>query len=118
MRLFLLGFMKNSHLHETFLQAARKLPEDSRVPYSFEKRVMARVMDGLPTTNPPDALPDALALWSRGLWRSTLPCLALMLAIGMWSLFANERLSTDPLASDIELTMMQPFNELEVENLW
>ena len=114
MRLFLLGFMKNSRLHETFLQAARKLPEDSRVPYSFEERVMA----SLPTTNPPDALSDALALWSRGLWRATLPCLALMLAIGMWSLFANERLSTDPLASDIELTMMQPFNELEVENLW
>lgn len=106
--------MKNSRLHETFLRAARKLPEDTRVPYSFEKRVMA----SLPTTNSPNALSDALALWSRGLWRATLPCLALMLAIGMWSFFANERLSLDPLASDIELTMMQPFNELGVENLW
>lgn len=114
MRLFLLGFMKNNHLHETFLRAARKLPEDTRVPYSFEKRVMA----SLSTAHPPDALSDALALWSRGLWRATLPCLALMLAIGMWSFFANERMSTDPLVSDIEMTMMQPFNELEAENLW
>lgn len=96
------------------MRAARKLPEDTRVPYSFEKRVMA----SLSTTNSPDALSDALSLWSRGLWRATLPCLALMLAIGMWSFFANGGLSTDPLASDIELTMMQPFNELDVENLW
>lgn len=47
-----------------------------------------------------------------------MPCLALMSAIGMYSLFANERFSEDPLASDIELTMMQPFNELDVEDLW
>lgn len=106
--------MKNSHLHEVFLRAARKLPEDSRVPYSFEKRVMA----GLPTTDPPDAFSESLALWSWDPWRAALPCLALMLAIGMWSFFANERMSTDPLVSDIEMTMMQPFNELDVENLW
>ena len=106
--------MKNSRLHETFLRAARKLPEDRRVPYSFERRVMA----SLPTANSPDALSDALALWSRWLWRATLPCLALMLAIGMWSFFANEHMSTDPLVSDIEMTMMQPFNELDFETLW
>lgn len=106
--------MKNSRLHETFLRAARKLPENSRVPYSFEKRVMA----SLSTASPPDALSDSLALWSQGLWRATLPCLVLMLAIGMWSFFANEGLPLDPLASDIELTMMQPFNELDVETLW
>lgn len=106
--------MKNSCLYETLLRAARKLPEDTRVPYSFEKRIMA----SLSTASPLDALSDSLALWSRGLWRATLPCLALMLAIGMWSLFINESLSTDPLASDIELTMMQPFNELDIEDLW
>lgn len=106
--------MKNNRLQETFLRAARKLPEDPRVPYSFEKRVMA----GLRTANPPDASSNALALWSRGLWRATLPCLVLMLAIGMWSFFANEHMSTDPLVFDVELTMMQPFNELDIENLW
>ena len=106
--------MKNSRLHETFLRAAEKLPEDARVPYSFEKRVMAV----LPTVSPPGVPFDSLALWSRWLWRATLPGLALMSVIGMWSLFANERFSTDPLASDIELTMMQPFNELDVEDLW
>lgn len=47
-----------------------------------------------------------------------MPCLALMLAIGMWSFFANEHMSTDPLVSDIEMTMMQPFNELDFETLW
>ena len=106
--------MKNSRLHETFLRAAGKLPEDTRVPYSFEKRVMA----SLPTASPPNVSSDSLALWSRWLWRATLPCLALMLAIGMWSFFANEPMSTDPLVSDIEMTMMQPFNELDFETLW
>ncbi len=106
--------MKNRRLHETILRAARKLPEDACVPYLFEKRITAHLAASAASP------PDSLALWSRGLWQATVPCLALMIfAIGAWSLLVNEHPPTmDPLATDIELTMMQPFDELDIEELW
>ncbi|MCS1408161.1 MAG: hypothetical protein M2R45_01331 [Verrucomicrobia subdivision 3 bacterium] len=103
--------MKNHNLHETILRAARKLPDDTRVPYAFEKRIMARLTS--------QSQPDSLDLWARGLWQATIPCLTLMFAISAWSMVATGRVpSIDPLATDLELTMIQPFDELDVEYLW
>lgn len=103
--------MNKKNLYENLIEAARKLPEDDRVPYSFEKRIMARL------ESPPQ--PDSLALWARGLWRATVPCLTLMIAIGTWSAVSGQATEVeDPLATDLELAMLQPFDELNVEELW
>ena len=104
--------MNKKNLYENLVQAAQKLPEDDRVPYSFEKRIMAR-LEAQPQA-------DSLALWARGLWQATVPCLALMIAIGTWSVASSQAATetVDPLAADLELAMLQPFDELNVEDLW
>ncbi len=104
--------MKTQKLHETLIQAGRKLPDDERVPYAFEKRIMAHL------TSAPQ--PDQWALWARGLWRATVPCLTLMCGIALWSTFATSStaVAENPLDVDLELAMLQPFEELSVEELW
>ena len=103
--------MNNQDLHSNLINAAKKLPEDDRVPYSFEKRIMAHLQSA--------PQPDSMALWARGLWQASVPCLALMVAIGTWSVIDSNQVPTiDPLAADLELTMLQPFDELKVEELW
>ena len=97
--------MKDRQLEETIIRAARKLPEDGNVPYRFERRIMARLRA--------ERIVDPLALWARGLWRAVLPCLALMIMVGIWSQAMGDR--SDLLANDLELTLMQPLEELEFE---
>ncbi len=67
--------MKLSELEKNLLAAARTNPPDGRVPYAFEKRLMARL-----AARP---RPDNLLLWSRDLWRAALACAALVLLIGL-----------------------------------
>ena len=103
--------MNDKRLYNDLIQAARSMPEDDRVPYSFAKRIMA--------TLPRQVKTDPMAFWARGLWRASVPCLTLMVAMGTWSLVQGQSTSTiDPLAADLELTMLQPFDELTVEELW
>lgn len=99
-------------LHTLFIEAARKLPQDHRVPVSFEKRIMARIdADSIST--------DTLALWAKGLWQAAIPCLALMFFIGTWNALDHpEDSQVDPLAADLDLAMLQPFDELSLEELW
>ncbi|RME95420.1 MAG: hypothetical protein D6766_03305 [Verrucomicrobia bacterium] len=61
--------MKLAELEKKLLAAARNLPEDDRVPYGFEHRVMARLRERV--------APEGWALWARWLWQAAVPCLAL-----------------------------------------
>lgn len=103
--------MQKKDLHQLLIEAARKLPEDEKVPYSFEKRITAQLQSTRQV--------DDLALWAKGLWQAAIPCLALMIALGTWSAIdENQTQEANPLAVDLELTMLQPFDELSVEELW
>lgn len=106
--------MQKKDLHQLLIEAARKLPEDEKVPYSFEKRIMAQIQS-IQSRNQV----DDLALWARGLWQAAIPCLALMIALGTWNAVdQSQAQEVNPLAVDLELTMLQPFDELSVEELW
>jgi hypothetical protein len=59
--------MNLAKLQETLLAAARANPPSDRVPYAFEKRIMARL------TGRPEL--DVWAAWARLLWRAATPCL-------------------------------------------
>jgi hypothetical protein len=67
--------MLRARLETILLTAARSEPEDRRVPYAFEKRVMAAIR----------ALPDPGPWWvlTRVLWRAAALCLAVMTLSGM-----------------------------------
>jgi hypothetical protein len=61
--------MKKRLTPEEFVQLARQMPLDERVPYAFEKRVLANI--SLPAVDP-------MTQWARGLWRAVAPCIAIM----------------------------------------
>ena len=68
--------MNLAKLQETLLAAARANPPSDRVPYAFEKRIMARLA----------ARPelDAWTVWARMLWRAATPCLGVtVLLVGL-----------------------------------
>ena len=87
--------MNLEHLQNKLLAAAKANPPADRVPLAFEKRVLAHL-----TTKSPV---DLTTLWSRALWRATVPCLALMLVLTGLALFPTG--STNSTASVVTTTV-------------
>jgi len=91
--------MKLVELERKLIATARANPPSERVPYAFEKRIMACL-----AARP---IPDRWAMWGRALWRAAAPCVAIMLALGAWSLFTAR--STPPpgdLSQQLEQTLL------------
>ena len=91
--------MNLSQLERKLIAAARANPPSDRVPYAFEKRIMARL-----TAQP---VADDWALWARSLWCAVAPCVAIMLLLGAWALFApHSSTSATDLSQDLETTLL------------
>jgi hypothetical protein len=92
-------------LHQKLIQAARNELVNDRVPYAFEKRIMARLAT-LPVV-------DVWTLWSRALWRAAAPCVALTLVLTLWSVYS---LNTSPVqqvrAVELEHAVLAPVDVL------
>jgi hypothetical protein len=73
--------MNLPELEKKLLAAGRANSPGDRVPYAFEKRVMARLAGR--------SMEDPITLWARALWRAAAPCAAVMLMLGIWS-FAGD----------------------------
>ena len=73
-------------LENKLLAAGRAETPSDRVPYTFEKRVMAR-LKGVPEA-------DVAGIWARSLWRACAPCLAVTLLLAAWTGFSPEPQST------------------------
>jgi hypothetical protein len=71
--------MNVAELQRKLLATARANAPDDRVPYAFEKRVMALLA--------PRARADRWVLWTRGLWHAAVSCVAIALLLGAWVLF-------------------------------
>ena len=69
--------MKLTELHDKLIAAARKTPADDRVPYAFERRILARIASSV--------RPDPWLEWGGALWRAALPCLAIMALCGVYN---------------------------------
>ena len=76
-----MAVMNLEHLHNKLISAARATPADDRVPYAFEKRVMARLTDSVRV--------DLLGAWSAALWRGALACLVVTMLSGTWMLWTE-----------------------------
>ncbi|MGD0260031.1 MAG: hypothetical protein ABSD29_09430 [Verrucomicrobiota bacterium] len=91
--------MNLAQLERKLIAAAQANPPSDRVPYAFEKRVMARL-----AARP---VVDDWALWARALWRAAAPCVAIMLLLGAWSLFVSRSsTSASDLSQDLEKTLL------------
>lgn len=71
--------MNIAELHKKLIAAARTESPSDRVPYAFEKRIMAAIKAA--------PVADAWSLWGGALWRAAAPCVAVMLAISAWTAY-------------------------------
>jgi hypothetical protein len=74
--------MNLTALEKKLIAAARTSEPDERVPYAFEKRIMARLSEAAPV--------DVLGSWGRSLWRAAVPCLAVAVLLAGWNLWNGE----------------------------
>ena len=65
-------------LQKKLIAAAKSSPPSDRVPFAFEKRIMARLTAPLHV--------DEWSLCGRWLWRAVAPCMSVMVALGVWVL--------------------------------
>lgn len=79
------------------LDAARAVPTDYRVPYAFEKRIMARLASV--------RIEDPLALWGQALWRGAVFCLTLTVLLAVGSTFLPAHNNTDTLPQAVASTV-------------
>jgi hypothetical protein len=91
--------MNLDELERKLIAVGRTHRPSDRVPYAFEKRIMARLGDR--------PIRDYWELWGRALWCAAAPCAAIMLALGAWSFFATQGgASTNDLSQDLEQTLL------------
>jgi hypothetical protein len=63
---------------ERLLAETREIPANDRVPYAFEKRIMAHIKEA------PAAVADVWLAWSQSLWKAVVPCLAVLVMVVVW----------------------------------
>jgi hypothetical protein len=86
------------------LNAAARLQmqtPDERVPYAFEKRIMALLAAR--------AVADRWALFTRGLWRAAISCVVVAIILGTVSLFvptAKDNGNGKDLSQEFENTLL------------
>ena len=91
--------MKLDALQKKLTAAARRSPPDDRVPYAFEKRIMALIAER--------AVATRRIFWARGLWRAAVSCVALAVVCGTVSLFAPDVADTgNDLSQELENTLL------------
>jgi len=91
--------MKLAELQQKLTAAARLQPPDERVPYAFEKRIMALIAER--------AAASGRVLWMRGFLRAAVSCLALALVCGAVSLFTPAAPDNgNDLSQDFENTLL------------
>ena len=70
--------MDTADLQKKLIAVARQNPADDRVPYAFEKSVMARLQAvGI----------DTWTVWGQALWKSAVASIAVAIVCGAWTLY-------------------------------
>jgi hypothetical protein len=92
--------MNLEKLQSNLLTAARRCPPDERVPYAFERRIMARLASS-PRFDP-------VTFWNRMLWRAAVPCLLVMLTVSLWAFLAPTVDGTTSLGTELEDAILAP----------
>ncbi len=91
--------MNPVELQKKLTAAARLQPPDERVPYAFEKRIVALIEAR--------ALADRWGGWARGLWQAAVSCAAVAVVAVLISWFAPDKpASGDDLSQEFENTLL------------
>lgn len=96
--------MNLTELQRKLLAAARANGPNDRVPYAFEKRILARLQA--------EPAVDAFTLWSRALGRAAVLCVAVVVLLGAWSFWTlNDASSADDLPKAFENTVLAALDQ-------
>jgi hypothetical protein len=91
--------MNLAELQKKLIAAARADAPGDHVPYAFEKRITALLASR--------AAADKWTLWTRGLWRAAVPCVAIAVMFGAWAFLAQASApSSGDLSQDFENTLL------------
>ena len=88
--------MDLERLKTKLVAAARNDAPSDKVPYAFEKRIMAGLRGRV--------VEDPWTIWGQWLWRSAMSFAAVAIACGVWS-FGSADLSTATAAGDEDLSV-------------
>lgn len=101
--------MEAEDLKHRLIRAARTIPPDGRVPFGFERRVMARLEAA--------GLRDEWILWSRALWRAAVPCVLILVCSGLWAWQSRQFNPSADLAQKIEDAVLSELNQ-NLASVW
>jgi hypothetical protein len=91
--------MKLEQLQQKLIAVARANPPSDRVPFAFEKRIMAHLPARFET--------DPWTLWAKALWRGAALCVAIMLLSTAWAFLAPRNPApANDLSQDLENTLL------------
>jgi hypothetical protein len=91
--------MNLGELQRKLTNAARVQAPDDRVPYAFEKRIMALIAER--------AAASGRLLWARALWRAAVSCVVLAAVCGAISFFIPVTAdNANDLSQDFENTLL------------
>ena len=93
--------MNLQKLQLKLLAAARQNPPNDRVPFAFEKRIMAHLAQ---------PVIDVWTAWGSALWRAAAACVIAMALLGGWSYQTASNEKTD-LSQDFEATLFAALDE-------
>lgn len=88
--------MNLPELHRKLIAAARSEAPDERVPYAFEKRIMARLAG--------QKAVDSLGLWGPAMMRAAICCVVFMVVVGVGFRFLPAN-NPENLSQDVEQTL-------------
>lgn len=99
--------MNRDSLHDKIIRVAQNNSPDHRVPYAFEKRVMARILA---------RVPDKWAALDRVVWWAAGACSAVALSMGVWaSLPGSPAENTHSFSTQLEQTILASVSEPDLE---
>ena len=102
--------MNLNELHDRLIGVAKKNPPSDHVPYAFEKRIMSRLAQAKPIS--------AWALWGGPLWRAAVPCVAITVLCGLWSLASHRQAaSSESFSQAFEAAVFAPPSQ-HAEDAW
>ena len=99
--------MNLAELQNKLTAAARLQTPDDRVPYAFEKRIMALIAER--------AAASGRVLWARGFWRAAVSCVMVAVVCGAVSLFTPAAAdNSNDLSQDFENTLLASVDQADV----
>jgi anti-sigma-K factor RskA len=103
--------MKIDELQKKLTAAARMQAPDDRVPYAFEKRIVALVKAR--------GAVDRWAFWAQGLWRAAVMCVAVAAVVSAVSYFVLSPApdSAGDLSQEFENTLLASADQLDVSQM-